>query len=72
MQAVAPGAPLIRDDKDEQHVVVDLVDDPVITGPDTPLNVPANQLLRTARARFAGKQFDRRLDPPLCDSVQLA
>ena len=40
-------------DKDEQHTVVDLIDDPVITGPDTPLNVPANQLLRTARARFA-------------------
>ena len=65
--AVADG-----NDKDEQHAVVNLVDDPVVTGPDTPLAVASNQLLGPARARFAGKQFDRRLDPPLGGPVQLA
>jgi len=41
------------DDEDEEHVVVDLVDDPVVAGAGAPLAVTADELLRPPTSFFA-------------------
>jgi len=40
------------DDEDEQHVAVDLVDDPVATGEDPPLESPATNFVATLGRGF--------------------
>lgn len=60
------------DHEDEQDVVVDLVHDPVVTGTNTPFAIAANQLRDPTRARVAGQQLDRHLDPTPSNPVQLA
>lgn len=60
------------DDEDEQDIIVDLVDHPVVAGPDTPLAVPADEHLGAARPGLVRQQLDGRLDPAPCRRIQLA
>ncbi len=60
------------DHQDNQHVVVDLVGDSVVAGPDPPLALSADRLLGPARARLIGEKLDGRLDAPLGGRVELA
>ena len=48
--------------QDEEDLVPDLVDDPVVTGAYAPLVVAANELLGTGGPRLLRQEFDRRLD----------
>lgn len=57
-------------DENEQHVVVDLVDDSVVTCADTPL-AAAQKLLGATGARFAREQLDRSLYATLRRPVEL-
>lgn len=50
------------DDKDEQPLLMDLVDDSVVTDPDSPLRLPA-QLGEPSRARWSGIRFERTEGP---------
>lgn len=50
--------------KDQQGVVLDLVDHAVVAGAHPPLSRSAHQPSRGRRARVVGQQLDRRLDAP--------
>jgi hypothetical protein len=53
-----------RENQNQQGAVMDLVDDAVLAGPDSPLPVAADELLGPEGSRLAGQEFDRRLDSP--------
>lgn len=52
------------DHEDDQHVIVDLVDDSVVTSTHPPLALSLDQLLGPARPRLVGEELDGPLDPP--------
>ena len=75
---VCESAPLVdlppvtyRDHQDEEDTVADLIDNPVITGPHSPLTVAPDQLLGAAGTRLRGKEFDRGLHSSQSSAVQL-
>lgn len=59
-------------DENEQHVVVDLVDDPVVAGAYSPVAVSADEFPGSARLGLGCQQFDRGLNAPLHGMLQLA
>ena len=61
-----------RNHQDVQHVVVDLVDDPVVPGTDPPFTLTADQFLGPARPRLIGEELDGRLDASSGGRVELA
>jgi hypothetical protein len=56
----------------EEPVLLDLVDDAVVTGPNPPLAAPADQSSRRGRSRFSGQQLDRGLEASADRRVELA
>ena len=60
------------DHENEQHVVMDFVDDPVVAGSDAPFTVATDEFLGRAGAWLHRQQFDRCLQPALGGSIQLA
>jgi len=60
------------DHQDDQHVVVDCVDDSVAAGTDPPIALSADQLLGPARPRLIGEKLDGRLDAPPGGRVERA
>ena len=59
------------ENEDDQHSVVNLVDDPVVCRPHTPLALPANEVLGSGWAGLLGKQLNDSLNPALRMVVQL-
>lgn len=59
-------------DQDKQHVVVDLIDDPVVPGAHPPLAAPTDELRCLRWPRVGCEQRDRSNDPVLGDGVELA
>jgi len=49
--------------EDGQDRVLDLMDDPVVTGPHPPLTRATDELLRCRRTTLFGEEFDDCLDP---------
>lgn len=49
--------------EDGQDRVLDLIDDPVVTGPHPPLTRATDELLRCRRTTLFGEEFDDCLDP---------
>ncbi len=60
------------EDQDQQHAVVNLVDDAVVAGAHTPLAPPSDELLRASGTRPAREQLNHRLNSEQCWAVQLA
>jgi hypothetical protein len=56
----------------EEPVLLDLVDDAVVTGPNPPLAAPDDQSSRRGRSRFSGQQLDRGLEASAGRRVELA
>ena len=59
------------DHEHEEDAVVDLIDNPVVTGPHSPLAVATDEFLGAAGPRLFGKEFDRGLNSSQCRAVQL-
>ena len=60
------------DHEDEESVVINLVDDPVIPGSHPPLAVTPDELSRTSGAGLGTQKLDRGLYPPPRRVVQLS
>lgn len=58
------------ENEDDQHSVVNLVDDPVVCRPHTPLALPANELLGSGWVGLLGKRLNDSLNPALRMAVQ--
>ncbi len=69
--AVPVDVATVSDGKDQhyEHVIADLVDDPVVPGADPPLTVTAYELRRASRTRIPGQEFDRCLDATACGRI---
>lgn len=60
------------DNQDQQPVVMDLVDDSVVTRPHTPLSRPAHHRRCLRRSWVKGKQTNGRLDASPSSRVQFS
>lgn len=60
------------ENEDEEPVVLDLVDDAVVAGANSPLAGSPDQLGRGRWSRFVSQQFQRRLEAPAYLRVELA
>lgn len=61
-----------HDNQDEQDLVLDLVDDPVVAGAQSPLALACDQLLGATGPRLLTEQLDGGLHPAACGGIELA